>query len=64
MGPNKLFEKLAIIMIFIGSGLLVFGFTYLLGWLLIPCNPFIIAWIVESTILAFLLFMEISNSVL
>lgn len=54
-----MYKILAMIMIFIGSGLLVFGLSYLMGCIFLACNPFLLAWIIESVILTLLLFWTI-----
>lgn len=54
-----MYKILAMIMIFIGSGLLVFGLSYLIGRIFLACNPFLLAWIIESVILTFILFWAI-----
>lgn len=55
----NVFKVLAIIMIFIGSGLFVFGLSYLTGRIFLACNPFLLSWIIESVILTLLLFWGI-----
>ena len=52
-------KVLARIMIIVGSGLLVFGLTYLMGCLFSACNPFLVAWIIESIILTLIVFWSI-----
>ena len=54
-----MYKILAMIMIFIGSGLFVFGLSYLTGRIFLACNPFLLSWIIESVILTFILFWAI-----
>ena len=57
-------KVLATIMIFIGSFSLVFGLTYLIGYIFSAFNLFFLAWIVASTMLALIVFRVICDNAL
>ena len=54
---------LAKIMIFIGSVFFIFGLTYLIGWIIMPVNPFLMAWVMESIGLTLLIFSLICDGI-
>lgn len=55
-------KVLATIMIFLGSALLVFGLTYFIGFIFSAFNPFFLAWIIASTMLALIIFRLICDN--